>query len=219
MVRPLLLESPFEKGLSLLSRLKTFELISYIEKQMSKKPILDSQAYITLGYLTVVIIGMMFDFDYYRRFNINIFEYADVLDFLLAPVKNVQLMLFAFATFVVVWIFFLLDNWWQKKWPDAHRRFNFGMTKDFTLKYRPYMFGFTLVLYFFIASGVYGEKMYEDYQEGSEMIEVVFESDQRVIKGKLIGKNTDYIFMEAADKTIKAIPVSSDVQEIIISRP
>ena len=81
------------------------------------------------------------------------------------------------------------------------------------------MFGFTLVLYFFIASGVYGEKMYEDYREGSEMIEVVFESDQRVIKGKLIGKNTDYIFMEAADKTIKAIPVSSDVQEIIISRP
>ena len=186
---------------------------------MSKKPILDSQAYITLGYLTVVIIGMMFDFDYYKRFGINIFEYADVLDFLLAPVKNVQLMLFAFATFIIVWVFFLLDNLWQRKWPNAHKRFNFGMTKEFSLKYRPYMFGVTLVLYFYLASSFYGEKMYEDYQKASDMIEVVFESDQRVLKGKLIGKNTDYIFMESSDKVVKALPVSSDVQEIIINRP
>ena len=186
---------------------------------MSKKPILDSQAYITLGYLTIVIIGMMFDFDYYKRFGINIFEYADVLDFLLAPVKSVQLMIFAFATFLIVWAFFILDKRWQKKWPKSHQRFNFGMTKEFSAKYRPLMFGATLVLYFFAASTIYGEKMYEAYQENSEKIEVVFESDQRVIKGKLIGKNTDYIFLETADKNIKAIPVSSDVQEIIIKKP
>jgi len=186
---------------------------------MSKKPLLDSQAYITLGYLTVVIIGMMFDFDYYKRFGINIFEYADVLDFLLAPVKNVQLMLFAFATFIVVWIFFLLDNLWQRKWPNAHKRFNFGMTKEFSMKYRPYMFGITLILYFYLASGVYGEKMYNDYQAEAKIIEVIFESDQRVIIGKLIGKNTDYIFLEGADQAIKAIPVASDVQEIVIKRP
>jgi len=63
------------------------------------------------------MIGMMFDFNYYDRFGINIFEYADVLDFLLAPVKNVQLMFFAFATFVVVYSFFLLDTLWQKNGP------------------------------------------------------------------------------------------------------
>lgn len=184
---------------------------------MSKKPILDSQAYITLGYLTVVIIGMMFDFDYYNRFGINIFEYADVLDFLLAPVKNVQLMLFAIATFAIVYTFFLLDNLWQRKWPNTYKRFNFGATEGFSKKYRPYLFSLTLILYFYIASGVYGEKMYENYQSGSESIEIVYDSNQRVIQGKLIGKNTDYIFMESPEGTIKAIPVASDVQEIIIN--
>lgn len=186
---------------------------------MSKKPILDSQAYITLGYLTVVIIGMMFDFDYYKRFNINIFEYADVLDFLLAPVKNVQLMFFAFATFAVVYSFFLIDSYWQRKRPASHKRFNFGMSPEFAKKYKPYMFAFTLILYFYMASGIYGERMYEEFQAGNETIEIIYESDQRMISGKLIGKNTDYIFLEAADKAIKAIPVASDVQEIIISRP
>jgi len=186
---------------------------------MNKKPVLDSQTYITLSYLAIVIIGMMFDYSYYDRFGINIFEYADVLDFLLAPVKNVQLMLFAFGTVIVVWLFFKVDQLWQDKFPSSHKRFNFGMTREFSKKYRPLMIGFTLIMYFFVAATVYGRRMYNSYQKGTESIEVVFESDQRVISGKLIGKNTDYLFLESKDGAIKAIPVSSDVQEIIISRP
>ena len=186
---------------------------------MSKKPILDSQAYITLGYLTIVIIGMMFDYNYYSHFGINIFEYADVLDFLLAPVKNVQLMLFAFGTVVFVWIFYKFDEIWQRKFPVSHKRFNFGMTVDFSNKYRPYMLFATLILYFFVSAKIYGQRMFKNFNKEGESMEVIFESDQRVIEGKLIGKNTDYIFLEAKDKAIKAIPVSSDVQEIIISRP
>lgn len=186
---------------------------------MNKKPVLDSQAYITLGYLSIVVIGMMFDYNYYQHFNINIFEYADVLDFLLAPVKNVQLMLFAFGTIVVVWFFFKIDKVWQDKYPDSHKRFNFGMTPEFSKKYRPIMAFFTLAIYFFAASTVYGSRLYKKYQQESEFIEVIFESDQRVIKGKFIGKNTDYLFIQSSDQAIKAIPVSSDVQEIVISRP
>ena len=186
---------------------------------MNKRPILDSQAYITLGYLTVVIIGMMFDYDYYKRFNINIFEYADVLDFLLAPVKSITLMLFAFTTVIVVLIFFRLDKLWLAKFPKTYKRFNFGMDKAASDKYRPYLFTFALFAYFLLASGVYGKKMYNEFQGETDLIEVIFESDQRVIKGKLIGKNTDYIFLETITKVIKAIPVASDVQEIIISKP
>ena len=185
----------------------------------SKKPILDSQAYITLGYLMIVIIGMMFDFNYYDRFSINIFEYADVLDFLLAPVKNLQLMIFAFATFLVVGVFFQLDKLWQKKYPKAYKRFNFGVTPRFAEKYRPIFFIVSLIAYFYLASGYYGERMYDNYQKEADKIEIVFESDKRVLQGKLIGKNTDYIFLETNDKAVRAIPVSSDIQEIIISRP
>lgn len=186
---------------------------------MNKKPVLDSQAYITLGYLTVVIIGMMFDYHYYQKFNINIFEYADVLDFLLAPVKSVKLMLFALGTFTLVWIWFRIDKTWSERNPKSYKKFNFGMSAGFATKYRPFIFGFVAVAYFFFASVIYGDKMFENFQKEAEMIEIVYESDQRVIKGKMIGKNTDYIFIESKGKAIKAIPVNSDVQEIIISRP
>ena len=186
---------------------------------MSKKPILDSQAYITLGYLMIVIIGMMFEYSYFSKFSINIFEYADVLDFLLAPVKHIEVVGFAIATFIIVYIFFRLDKLWQDRSPKSHQRFNFGMTKEFATRYRPIMFGGTLIIYFFLAADVYGDIMYRKYQEGNESLKIVYESDQRVVRGKLIGKNTDYIFLEKSNSEIVAIPVGADVQEIHIPTP
>ncbi|WP_422354823.1 hypothetical protein [Roseivirga pacifica] len=191
----------------------------YIASMSKNKPTLDSQAYITLAYLTTVAVGMMFDYKYYSNFSINIFEYADILDFLLAPVKNIQLTLFAFGSFALVWIFFWFDKIWQDKWPKTYKTFNFGISKERMERYRPFIFGFSMIAYLILASTFYGERMYKVYQEAPETIEVVFQSDQRAIQGHLIGKNSDYIFLETEDKVIKAIPVSSDVQEIIIHRP
>ena len=105
------------------------------------------------------------------------------------------------------------------KYPKTYKRFNFGMGVNSASKYRPFMIGVSIIGYLYIASIFYGERMYNNYQEEAEDIEIVYESNQRVIKGKLIGKNTDYIFLEKSDKSVTAIPVNSDVQEIVISRP
>jgi len=183
-----------------------------------KKPFLDSQAYITLGYLTIVAIGMMFDYEYYSHFEINIFEYSDILDFLLAPVKNLELILFAAASLIAVLIFFQLDKLWQNRWPKSYRRFNLGMSIDALKKYRPFIVVISSFAYLNLAASIYGERMYKRFDTSPKEIEVVFESDQRVLSGKLIGKNKDYILLQTEDLAVKAIPISSDVQEIIIHR-
>lgn len=183
-----------------------------------KKPFLDSQAYITLGYLTIVVIGMMFDYEYYSHFDINIFEYSDILDFLLAPVKNLELILFAVASLILVVIFFRLDKLWQDQWPKTYKRFNMGMSIEALKRYRPYIIVFSSFAYLSLAATIYGERMYKRFEMSPKKIEVIFESDQRVLSGKLIGKNKDYILMQSDDKAVKAIPISSDVQEIIIHR-
>ncbi|GHE65579.1 hypothetical protein [Roseivirga thermotolerans] len=185
----------------------------------NKKPILDSQAYITLGYLAIVVIGMMFDYKYYSHFAINIFEYADILDFLLAPVKNLELILFALGSLILVLIFFRIDQFWQDRWPKTYKRFNFGMSIEALKKYRPFIIALSSIAYLNLASKFYGDRMFERFQSSPKTVEVVFQSDERVLKGNLIGKNTDYILMQTEGKVIKAIPVSSDVQEIIIHRP
>lgn len=183
-----------------------------------KKPFLDSQTYITLGYLTIVLIGMMFDYKYYNHFDINIFEYADILDFLLAPVKNFELILFAAASLIAVLIFFQIDKLWQDRWPKSYKRFNFGMSTNALKKYRPYIIVLSALAYLNLASEFYGDRMFKRFEEAPKEIEIVFQSDERVLKGKLIGKNADYVIMQTDDQAVKAIPVSSDVQEIIIHR-
>ncbi len=70
---------------------------------MGKKKLkFDFQGYTTIGYLTIVVIGMMFDYQYYQNFGINIFEYSDILDFLLAPAKNLEVILFALVTAISI---------------------------------------------------------------------------------------------------------------------
>ena len=182
------------------------------------KPRIDLQSYITLGYLCIVIVGMMFDFNYYNKFSINIFEYSDILDFLLAPVKNSLLIIFAAATVVVVLIFFKLDKIWMEKRPKSYKRFNFGMSTNWNQRYRPFMVGFSLLAYMWLASSYYGDMTYDRFSESPKRIELTFDSGGKTISGNLIGKNSDYVFLMAADSTVKAIPVSSDVQEIVIGK-
>ena len=187
---------------------------------MTKKRIeLDTQAYITLAYLSTVAVGMMFDYKYYREYGINIFEYADILDFLLAPVKNLEVIAFVAITAFFIFLGFWADNLWQKKSPKSYSRMNFGISVETIRRYRPIIIIFSSVAYLIFVSEIYGEKMYERFEVNPRHIEITYESGAKVIQGKFIGKNSTYIFLQSEDEAIKAVPIASDVQEIVISRP
>jgi len=180
---------------------------------------LDTQAYITLAYLITVAVGMMFDYKYYREFSINIFEYADILDFLLTPVKNLEVIGFVAASAFAVFIFYRFDKLWGRKWPKSYKFFNLGISGDRMQRVRPVLMAILSVAYLSIASDFYSERKFNDFQESTEKIEIVYEGGGLIVSGKLIGKNSDYVFLQTSDKAIKAIPVASDVQEIVIKRP
>ena len=182
---------------------------------MGKKKLkFDFQGYTTIGYFSIVVVGMMFDYQYYTNFGINIFEYSDILDFLLAPAKNLEVILFAFASALFVYLLFKIDSIWQKKRPKSYKRFNFNMGK-----YRPYFIGIYLLLYLFFSSTFYAKRQFSKFIESPKSIELIFESGEKRVIGDLIGKNSDYIFLQTADSTVKAIPILTDVQEIIIGKP
>lgn len=186
-----------------------------MSKLLSK---LDLQGYITLSYLGAVAVGMMFDYQYYNHFAIDIFEYSDILDFLLTPARNLEVILFVIATIIIVWFLFRIDKAWEDKFPKSYRRFNFPGWQKSLKKYRSALFLFSLVLYLFIASGVYGTRKFERFNTDPTPVSLTFESGSKTISGSLIGKNKDYLFLQSADSTIKAIPINADVQEIVITR-
>lgn len=81
-----------------------------------------------LAYAAMVAIGMLFEYHRYKIFGINIFQYADIFDFLIAPFKDFNiisaLLLIAFS----LSIGHTLDKI-MKKWPKFYDIVNFGITK------------------------------------------------------------------------------------------
>lgn len=56
------------------------------------------QTILTIAYIFSVAIGMLFTYHKYNEFNINIFDYADILDFLIAPFSDFTIFWFIIAT-------------------------------------------------------------------------------------------------------------------------
>jgi len=91
---------------------------------------------------------------------------------------------------------------------------NFGMER-----YRPILLIIGFVIFLNGASKIYAGMQFSAFKEAPKTIELIFESGEKKLTGNIIGKNSDYIFLQTMDKSIKAIPIQTDVQEIIISKP
>ena len=172
------------------------------------------QTIITLLYLLAVGIGMLFNYQKYSEFDINIFEYSDVFDFLIAPFADFNISLFALASSTVMFLLLRIDIFWEKKFPKSYSAANFGLDKkNWYNSFRYITFAIGLIIYLYISANFYGEFTKNEI-ENSEPITIRFE-DNEVKSGKLIGKTKDILFLLKNDG-VEAIPITSVVKEIKI---
>ncbi|GAB5553807.1 MAG: hypothetical protein Sapg2KO_33980 [Saprospiraceae bacterium] len=169
------------------------------------------QSVVTVGYIFMVGIGMLFNHRFYENFGVNIFEYGDVLDFLIAPFEDIIIVLFTIGSCIVVWIAFYMDKFWREKSPKWYSIMNFGIDKSswFSI-YRVTGFILVFLLYLNLAAMLYGDIKSAKVEDQAN-IEVRF-SDNEVISGKLIGKTQGVLFLLQEDQ-VKAIPITAMVKE------
>ena len=172
------------------------------------------QTIISISYIAAVGIGMLFNYQKYILFGINIFDYADVFDFLISPFSDVKILSFTVISILLALLIAYLDVLWKKKFPEAYSRFNLGWDKKswFTTM-RIISTGILIVLYLIIASGIYGKISREEVLN-QPLTRIRF-SDDEIKTGKMIGKTNDVVFLLSGDK-VKAIPITSLVKEIEI---
>ena len=172
------------------------------------------QTIITLLYLLAVGIGMLFNYQKYAEFDINIFAYSDVFDFLIAPFADFNISLFALASSTVVFLLLRIDIFWKKKFPKSYSVASFGLDrKNWYNSFRYISFAFGFILYLYLSADIYG-KFTKNEIENRAPITIRFE-DNEVKSGKLIGKTKDILFLLKNDG-VEAIPITSVVKEIKI---
>ncbi len=172
------------------------------------------QTVITVSYIITVGIGMLFNYHKYAKFEINIFDYADVFDFLIAPFSDFYILFFATASILFVTILFKLDSLWKDKWPKFYSLSNFGIDKKSWFNtFRIILFIVCLVIYLFSSASYYARYTENKIQEQQDI--TVKLADNEIKSGKLIGKTKDVIFL-LHEENVYAIPISSFVKEIKI---
>ena len=172
------------------------------------------QTIITISYILAVGIGMLFNFHKFSVFGINIFDYADVFDFLIAPFSDFRILLFTLFSLTLSYIVFRLDLLWKRKFPKSYSKQSFGWDKKkWYNSFRYFSFAILFILYLNIAANKYGTITKEQILKQSS-ITIRF-SDNEIKKGKMIGKTKDVIFL-LTGKKVEAILITSLVKEFEI---
>lgn len=172
------------------------------------------QSIITLFYLLLVAIGMLFNHFKYSEFGINIFQYADIFDFMIAPFQDIIIVIFTLLSILIPFIGYKLDIYWKTKKPEQFSKYNLGMDKKNWYKIVHVVVLTIGILFGLLASGTYYGKYSSDKIKNGPTLTIKL-SDNQEKTGLLIGKTKDYIFM-LLDEDVKAYPIGENVKEIYI---
>jgi len=169
-----------------------------------------------LFYLFAIGVGMLFTYQKYSQFGINIFDYADVFDFLIAPFADFTILAFTLGSLAIAYAIFIFDFWWSNSHSKSYSIVNFGINKKSWYQlYRYFLFLGMLVLYLYISSGYYG-KMSGKKVKAQPKTSLRF-SDNETKHGVIIGKTKEIVFF-IEDDNVSAIPITALVKEFEIKR-
>ena len=171
------------------------------------------QTVITILYIIAVGVGMLFNYQKFDEFGINIFDYADVFDFLIAPFSDFQILIFTIISLTIPYLIIKLILLWKRKFPKSYYKLNFGSKKTLPNSSKYFALAFIFIYYLYISADRYGN-ISKDQMLNQPLIKIRF-IDNEIKEGKMIGKTKEVIFL-LNDEKVEAIPIISLVKEIEI---
>lgn len=183
-------------------------LEKWYQRTMAESPKL-----LPIAYLCMIGIGMVFNYYKYTHFGINIFQYASVFDFLIAPFEDYIILFFTFFSLLFCAFVFFTDFWLERKFPKAYNLMAFNLNKKKKYPaFRTGLFAFLIFAYIWLAAIWYGIYAHGKVLEQQD-IQVVYYNNETT-SGKQIGKTADVLFLVDQGGTTKVIPINSLVKEI-----
>jgi len=196
---------------------------------MIKKDELGLQDYFYIGYLYLIILGIVSDAIFYGIFGVSYLNYTTILDALISPISlltdswilTVSLLLmfwlmYLYATKAMPWIYSKLrvKKWYQKrydieKWDKIHSREN---RKKNLLPGLLFIF-FLLFISMRTGLGI-GMKYKYNNKEIIPNYTLIFKDNTRLDVRK-VGQNSAYFFYFIPEETeITATPITDNLKQI-----
>lgn len=177
------------------------------------------QDYITLGYLYLVLLGVVNIVIYYSSFNINIFDYISISDILLAPI-NMLFLNYQFTAMIIVVIgivsYLLKFVFWgiNQLIGELANRFN---KPSKGIVYQPMIAFILLFSYIFLvlstnmAKGMSAKVMDKSYELNTRL--TFADNTQKDVF--VIATTSVYLFyVEKGEDVVSIMPISGNVKSI-----
>jgi len=196
---------------------------------MIKKDELGLQDYFYIGYLYLIILGIVSDAIFYGIFGVSYLNYTTILDALISPISlltdswilTVSLLLmfwlmYLYATKAMPWIYSKLrvKKWYQKrydieKWDKIHSREN--RKKNLF----PCLLFIFFLLFISMRTGLgIGMKYKYNNKEIIPNYTLIFKDNTRLDVRK-VGQNSAYFFYFIPEETeITATPITDNLKQI-----
>jgi hypothetical protein len=76
---------------------------------------------LSAAYLVLTFVGLSYELWFFWYFRINILEFVETSDFLLAALRTPLVIVLAVLPLLLVWLYFRLDRWLRRRFPGFER--------------------------------------------------------------------------------------------------
>lgn len=192
-------------------------------------PVKSLQEVLSIGYLSLLLFGLIRETLAYGILGINIMSYSSVLDILLSPIiiltdNKILLGAVVITPLLFYWGIKFFEKfhhrnkgkeWYQKRFDVAQLDKDYGNKNHSTIFVLTMTFG--LLLGVFSAGGIMdGYELKEELEEGAlEMTHILTFVDKEALPVKIIGQNSQYVFYVMGKKKEIAIsPIQGNIKRI-----
>ncbi len=186
------------------------------------------QDYLSLGYLALMLIGVVRSFVYYGLLGINIMQYASISDILLSPIAFLAdeptVLFLLIGLFTLLYIRqtlkkILFEKHQQKSW--YKKLFEKALIKN-KLNDDKSIFDFLSFITIFCASFILGNALAQGFGDAKEIKEQTIEikdqltfNDNSQQKVAILGQNSAFVFYVKEGNTIvTASPIVGNIKAI-----
>ena len=155
-------------------------------------------------YVIASTIGMLFSWDFLRRFDINVFNYAQIGDFLLASLKEPM----TWALVAVAGVLVAADNALSRMWQRRERR---NWTRWYgSSRYRVLNYAVAFLMVVIFIDGYARYKAREVYEGNAKVIEYQMTDSDTRRSAILLGTTGQFIFLfDANTERVFVVPHES----------
>ncbi len=192
---------------------------------MNKIRLQEIQGILSVGYIYLIVMGILNETLYYNQIGIDILSYSNLVDVLLSPISRLTSNTFLLIVFVLmVFLLFYFPKYFVKNKNKIWVRKGFSYRYELddqeaeNFYFKRFTFIFCLgLLGFFVGTGLGGglKTVKEIKNNKIEYNDVLYFINGDTSKVEILGKNSAYIFyLSPENKAVIVAPITGIIKNI-----